>query len=167
MTKTRFSHATCSHPSTKAGRAGCRKQMRDAALGETAVKAATTAKAGVAQTESAPADTSAPGHACTLETDCPVCGGDQTKWPISESTPASDVTTDDAAEGVASVEPTEITRETWKEHKNTAAQVHVKGVDEPFAAQAVTGWSIKFLQFTDAEGKRQQIPASTVERVTV
>ncbi|WP_328770452.1 hypothetical protein [Streptomyces sp. NBC_00286] len=63
--------------------------------------------------------------------------------------------------------PVEITPETWRGHKETPAQVCVKGVEQPFAAQAVTGCSIKFLQFTDTEGERQRIPASTVERVTV
>ncbi|MFI6061200.1 hypothetical protein [Streptomyces sp. NPDC051286] len=132
MTKARFSHAACEHPSTKAGRAGCRKAMRDAAMGKTTESAAKAAapKAGVAQAESAPAE------------------GTQIV-----STPAA--------------EPIEVTRETWKDNKGKAASVYVKGVEEPFAAQGVTGWSIKFLQFTDADGKRQQIPASTVERVTV
>lgn len=130
MTRERFSHAACTHPSTKAGRAGCRKAMRAAALGESAAKP-TAQKAGVAQAETDP--TTAPEK--------------------TETAPAAG--------------PVEITRETWKEHKGQAASVYVKGVDEPFAAQGVTGWSIKFLQFTDAEGKRQQIPASTIERVTV
>ncbi|MFF3874738.1 hypothetical protein [Streptomyces sp. NPDC001978] len=42
MTRQRFDHSQCDHPSTKAGRAGCRKKMRDAALGETAAAKAAT-----------------------------------------------------------------------------------------------------------------------------
>ncbi|AWW38779.1 hypothetical protein DN051_20665 [Streptomyces cadmiisoli] len=85
--------------------------------------------------------------------------------PADESTPAVQVET--APGTPAAAGPVEITPDTWRDHKDAAALVHINGVAEPFAAQCITGWSIKFLQFTDAEGKRQRIPASTVERVTV
>ncbi|MFE3860952.1 hypothetical protein ACFXPT_10985 [Streptomyces goshikiensis] len=61
----------------------------------------------------------------------------------------------------------EVTPDTWRDHTNKPASIFVAGVEEPFAAQAITGYSIKFLQFTDSDGKRQRIAATTVERVTV
>ncbi|MCX4763250.1 hypothetical protein OG562_20210 [Streptomyces sp. NBC_01275] len=89
----------------------------------------------------------------------------EAKSATAKSEKAGVAQTEPAAAPVAA--PVEITSETWKEHKGTAASIFVKGVEEPFAAQSITGWSIKFLQFNDADGKRQQIPVSTVERVTV
>lgn len=133
MTKTRFSHAACQHPSTKAGRAACRKALRAAAA---------------PQTESA----SKPATAAAAKKDPTKKAASETPAPV-ETAPAA--------------EPVEINSDTWREHKDKAASVYINGVAEPFAAQCITGWSIKFLQFTDSEGKRQRIPASTVERVTV
>ncbi|MBW1600399.1 hypothetical protein [Streptomyces sp. JJ38] len=141
MTKTRFSHAQCEHPSTKAARAKCRKEMRGEAVAASAPKpvAVTPAKKD-------------PRKAAK---------------PASVETPAEGVATVETIETAPAAEPTEITPDTWRDHKDAAALVHINGVAEPFAAQCITGWSIKFLQFTDAEGKRQRIPASTVGRVTV
>lgn len=143
MTRERFSHAACQHPSTKAGRAACRKALRAAAEPAAPAKAATP-KPGTAKKD--PRKTAAPAKV---------------------ETPAEGVATDDTVETAPAVEPVEINSDTWREHKDKAASVYINGVAEPFAAQCITGWSIKFLQFTDSEGKRQRIPASTVERVTV
>lgn len=57
MTRQHFDHSNCEHPSTKAGRAACRKTMRAEALGETAAKAPTagTAKKAPAEPAAAPA----------------------------------------------------------------------------------------------------------------
>lgn len=144
MTKTRFSHAACEHPSTKAARAKCRKEMR----GE-AVAASTPKPVAVTPTKKKdPRKAAAPK-------------------PATVETPAEGVSSADTPETPAAAEPVEITPDTWRDHKDKAASVYINGVAEPFAAQCITGWSIKFLQFTDAEGKRQRIPASTVERVTV
>jgi hypothetical protein len=147
MTKTRFSHAACEHPSTKAARAKCRKEMRGEAVAASAPKP-------VAVTPTKKKDprkvAAKPAAVVTVETPT-----------ADESAPAVQ------AETVPAAEPVEITPDTWRDHKDTAALVHINGVAEPFAAQCITGWSIKFLQFTDSEGKRQRIPASTVERVTV
>ncbi|MFE1206805.1 hypothetical protein ACFW5V_34545 [Streptomyces sp. NPDC058762] len=141
MTKTRFSHAACDHASTKAARAKCRKEMR----GE-AVAASTPKPVAVTPTKKKdPRKVTAKPAA--VET-------------TPESAPAQ-------PETPAAAGPVEITPDTWRDHKDKAALVHINGVAEPFAAQCITGWSIKFLQFTDSEGKRQRIPASTVERVTI
>lgn len=149
MTRERFSHAECAHPSTKAGRAGCRKQMRDAAMGKTTESAAKAAapKPGTAKKDPRKA---APVVAVETTESAPAENADA----AAVETPAAEVTR-------------EINADTWREHKDKAANVYINGVAEPFAAQCITGWSIKFLQFTDSEGKRQRIPASTVERVTV
>ncbi|MDH2394087.1 hypothetical protein QCN29_36200 [Streptomyces sp. HNM0663] len=150
MTKTRFSHAQCEHPSTKAARAKCRKEMR----GEAVASAASTPKP-VAVTPTKKKD---PRKAATAV-------------PAKVETPADETTPESApavqTETAPAAEPVEITPDTWRDHKDKAASVYINGVAEPFAAQCITGWSIKFLQFTDSEGKRQRIPASTVERVTV
>ncbi|MEU2434024.1 hypothetical protein ABZ611_31835 [Streptomyces sp. NPDC007861] len=145
MTKPRFSHAACSHPSTKAGRAGCRKAMRAAALGETAEQKAAAPK---------PVAKKDPRKAA------PVVAVETTESAPAENAEAAPVETPAA-------EPIEINADTWKDHRDQAASVYINGVAEPFAAQCITGWSIRFLQFTDSEGKRQRIPASTVERVTI
>lgn len=151
MTKTRFSHAACEHPSTKAARAKCRKEMRGEAVAASAPKPVAvtpTKKKDPRKVAAAPK----PAAVVTVET------------------PTADVVTNDvsnAAPETAPAGPVEITPDTWRDHKDAAALVHINGVAEPFAAQCITGWSIKFLQFTDAEGKRQRIPASAVERVTV
>ncbi|MFM9641526.1 hypothetical protein [Streptomyces turgidiscabies] len=63
-------------------------------------------------------------------------------------------------------EPVEVTRETWREFKEQRVTVHVVGVEEPFTNLELTGWSIKLLQFKDAEGKSHRLPATTVEKVT-
>lgn len=150
MTRERFSHAACTHPSTKAGRAGCRKAMRDAAMGKTTESAAKAAapKAGTAKKDPRKA-------APVVAVETPA---DESATP--EKTETAPVETPTAA-------PVEINADTWREHKDKAASVYINGVAEPFAAQCITGWSIKFLQFTDSEGKRQRIPASTIEKVTV
>ncbi|GAA0671549.1 hypothetical protein GCM10009535_59090 [Streptomyces thermocarboxydovorans] len=141
MTKTRFSHAQCEHPSTKAARAKCRKEMRGEAVAASAPKpvAVTPTKKKDPRKVAAPV--------------------------VAVETPAEGVASDDTPETAPAAEPTEITPDTWRDHKDKAASVYINGVAEPFAAQCITGWSIKFLQFTDSEGKRQRIPASTVERV--
>ncbi|MFD5650971.1 hypothetical protein [Streptomyces sp. NPDC127039] len=144
MTKTRFSHAACQHPSTKAARAKCRKEMRGEAV------AVTTPKP-VAVTPTNKKDPRKVAAAPKVET----------------TTAADESATDAPVETAPAAEPVEINSDTWRDHKDTAASVYINGVAEPFAAQCITGWSIKFLQFTDSEGKRQRIPASTVERVTV
>ncbi|MEU3264432.1 hypothetical protein [Streptomyces bacillaris] len=145
MTKTLFSHAACDHASTKAARAKCRKEMR----GDAVASAASTPKpVAVTPTKKKdPRKVAAASEPAAVET-------------TPESAPAQ-------PETPAAAGPVEITPDTWRDHKDAAALVHINGVAEPFAAQCITGWSIKFLQFTDSEGKRQRIPASTVERVTV
>lgn len=143
MAKTRFSHAACDHASTKAARAKCRKEMR----GE-AVAAVTPKPVAVTPTKKKdPRKAAAP--------------------VVAVETPAEGVSTTHPVETAPAAEPVEINSDTWRDHKDKAASVYINGVAEPFAAQCITGWSIKFLQFTDSEGKRQRIPASTVERVTV
>ncbi|WP_339152563.1 hypothetical protein WID27_17930 [Streptomyces sp. F41] len=153
MTKTRFSHAACEHPSTKAARAKCRKEMR----GEAVASAASTPKP-VAVTPTKKKD---PRKVAAASKPAPV------ETPAVETTPDSAPTQPETPAAASPMAPQEITPDTWRDHKDAAALVHINGVAEPFAAQCITGWSIKFLQFTDAEGKRQRIPASTVERVTV
>ncbi|MFI8296821.1 hypothetical protein ACIGCZ_12815 [Streptomyces nigra] len=145
MTKTRFSHAACDHASTKAARAKCRKEMRGEAVAASAPKP-------VAVTPTKKKD---PRKVAAAPKPAPV------------ETPADGVPTTHPVETAPAAGPVEITPDTWRDHKDKAASVYINGVAEPFAAQCITGWSIKFLQFTDAEGKRQRIPASTVERVTV
>jgi hypothetical protein len=73
------------------------------------------------------------------------------------------------ADGVANretIEPQEVTRETWREFKDQRVTVHVVGVEEPFSNLELTGWSIKLIQFKDAEGKSHRLPVTTVEKVT-
>ncbi|MGW1398474.1 hypothetical protein ACWCRF_07280 [Streptomyces sp. NPDC002405] len=146
MTKTRFDHSQCEHPSTKAGRAGCRKKMRDAAMGKTTESApkAAAPKPGTAKKD--PRKVAAP--------------------VVADETPAEGVATDDTPETAPAAEPTEVTRETWREFKEHRVTVHVVGVEEPFANLELTGWSIKLIQFKDAEGKSHRLPATTVEKVT-
>ncbi|MEV4879323.1 hypothetical protein OHB31_18745 [Streptomyces microflavus] len=151
MTKTRFSHAACDHASTKAARAKCRKEMR----GEAVASAASTPKP-VAVTPTKMKDPRKVAAALKVES-----------APAVETPTADESAPAVQTETVPAAEPVEITPDTWRDHKDAAALVHINGVAEPFAAQCITGWSIKFLQFTDSEGKRQRIPASTVERVTV
>lgn len=145
MTRERFSHAACQHPSTKAGRAACRKQMRDAAMGKTesAAKAATP-KAGTAKKD--------PRKAAPV---------------VAVETPADETAAPEKAETAPAAEPVEVTRETWREFKEQRVTVHVVGVEEPFTNLELTGWSIKLVQFKDAEGKSHRLPATTVEKVTV
>lgn len=157
MTRERFSHAACTHPSTKAGRAGCRKAMRDAAMGKTTESAARAAAPMKAPAKKDPRKAAVSAAAEIAEVIV---------------TEADENATDEEIElaildAEHEAEPIEINSDTWREHKDKAASVYINGVAEPFAAQCITGWSIKFLQFTDSEGKRQRIPASTVERVTI
>lgn len=146
MTKTRFSHAACDHASTKAARAACRKQMRGEAVASTVTApkpvAVTPAKKDprkVAAKPAAPVETPADETAPAAE-------------PI-ETAPAADLQ--------------EVTRETWREFKEQRVTVHVVGVEEPFSNLELTGWSIKLIQFKDADGKSHRLPATTVEKVTV
>ncbi|MER6325794.1 hypothetical protein [Streptomyces coelicoflavus] len=148
MTKTRFSHAACDHASTKAARAKCRKEMRGEAVASTV-----TAPKPVAVTPTKKKDPRKVAAAPVVAVET-----------APESAPTADA---EKVEKPAAAGPVEITPDTWRDHKDKAASVYINGVAEPFAAQCITGWSIKFLQFTDSEGKRQRIPASTVERVTV
>ncbi|MFE2646069.1 hypothetical protein ACFXDO_26390 [Streptomyces nigra] len=131
MTKTRFSHAACEHPSTKAARAKCRKEMRAAATGE------------VASTPKPVAVT-----------------------PTKKKDPRKVAAKPAADETAPAAEPTEVTRETWREFKDQRVTVHVVGVEEPFSNLELTGWSIKLIQFKDAEGKSHRLPVTTVEKVT-
>lgn len=152
MTRERFSHAACTHPSTKAGRAGCRKAMRDAAMGKTTESAAKAA-APKAGTATAKKDPRKAAPAVTVET------------PADES--AAPVKTETAPVETPAAEPVEVTRETWREFKEQRVTVHVVGVEESFSNLELTGWSIKLIQFKDAEGKSHRLPATTVEKVTV
>ncbi|MGW0750273.1 hypothetical protein [Streptomyces sp. NPDC002587] len=157
MTKARFSHAQCPHPSTKAARAKCRAALRAAAepVAAAALRAGKETKPATAPVVVTPAISPAREETCTkcgeayVTTTPVVIDVDPLCYPC---TPAAAV---------------EITPDNWREHKSQPASVYVVGVAEPFAAQSITGYSIKFLQFTDLEGKRQRIPVSTVERVTV
>ncbi|MFF1292879.1 MULTISPECIES: hypothetical protein [unclassified Streptomyces] len=120
--------------------------MRDAATGkpESAAKAAAP-KAGTAKKDPRKA-----APVAAVETPA-----DETPAPV-ESAPTA-----------PAAEPQEVTRETWREFKEQRVTVHVVGVEEPFTNLELTGWSIKLVQFTDAEGKSHRLPATTVERVTV
>ncbi|MFD9077541.1 hypothetical protein [Streptomyces erythrochromogenes] len=153
MTTARFSHSQCPHPSTKVARAKCRAALRAAAepVAAAALKAATE-KPVAAVT---PAVSPAREETCTKCSEAYVT----TAPEAVEVDPLCDDCT--APAGI------EITPETWRDHTNKPASIYVAGVEEPFAAQSITGYSIKFLQFTDSDGKRQRIAATTVERVTV
>ncbi|MEU2830173.1 hypothetical protein ABZ667_16110 [Streptomyces lavendulae] len=166
MTTARFSHSQCPHPSTKAARAACRAALRAAAA-----PADTASKAKVAVAASAAAETApAAAVAVAREETCTKCSEAYVTTapevidvdPLCDDCTTSDVVTNDAA--TSSVE---ITTDTWREHKDKPASIYVVGVEESIAAQSITGYSIKFLQFTDSDGKRQRIAATTVERVTV
>lgn len=149
MTKTHFSHAACEHPSTKAARAKCRKEMR----GE-AVAASTPKPVAVTPTKKKdPRKVAAAPKPAAVET------------PADETTPESAPAMQ--AETAPAAEPTEVTRETWREFKDQRVTVHVVGVEEPFSNLELTGWSIKLIQFKDAEGKSHRLPVTTVEKVTV
>ncbi|MGD6762241.1 hypothetical protein ACOKM5_25250 [Streptomyces sp. BH097] len=67
MTRSHFDHTACLHPKTKAGRATCRREMRAAALGDTASKP-TTPQAGVAQKTPTKKTTTAPAKAPAKKT---------------------------------------------------------------------------------------------------
>lgn len=149
MTRERFSHAACTHPSTKAGRAACRKQMRDAAMGKTTESAA---KAAAPKSGTAKKDPRKAAPVAAVETTEPTTAAEKTETAPVE-TPAA--------------ESVEVTRETWREFKEQRVTVHVVGVEEPFTNLELTGWSIKLIQFKDAEGKSHRLPATTVEKVTV
>ncbi|MFM9604189.1 hypothetical protein ACKI1T_30535 [Streptomyces turgidiscabies] len=84
--------------------------------------------------------------------------------PAAEKTETAPVENADAAPAAEAVE---VTRETWREFKEQRVTVHVVGVAEPFTNLELTGWSIKLIQFKDAEGKSHRLPATTVEKVTV
>ncbi|MFD5509454.1 hypothetical protein ACFWIB_16965 [Streptomyces sp. NPDC127051] len=153
MTTARFSHSQCPHPSTKAARAKCRAALRAAAepVAAAALKAATEK----------PVAAVTPAVAVAREETCTKCS----EAYVTTVPEAADV--DPLCDDCTAPAGIEITPETWREHKDKPASVYLVGVEEPVAAQQLTGWSIKFLQFTDAEGKRQRIESSTVERVTV
>lgn len=156
MTTARFSHNQCPHPSTKAARAKCRAALRAAAgPADSASKAKTTRPVVVVPPAAEkPAATEAREETCTKCAEAYVT----TAAEVIDVDPLCD----NCTPGV------EITPETWRQHKDTPASIYLVGVAEPIAAQAITGWSIKFLQYTDADGKRlQRIEAFTVERVTV
>lgn len=147
MTKTRFSHAACTHPSTKAGRAACRKALRAAAE-----PAAPSTPKPVAITPTKKKDPrKVAAKPAPVET------------PTAETAPAVQA----EPETAPTAEPQEVTRETWREFKEQRVTVHVVGVAEPFSNLELTGWSIKLIQFKDAEGKSHRLPATTVEKVTV
>ncbi|MFE3016628.1 hypothetical protein [Streptomyces sp. NPDC059256] len=150
MTKTRFSHTTCDHSSTKAARAKCRKEMR----GE-AVASNVTAPKPVAVTPTKKKD---PRKVAAAPKPAPV------ETPTAETAPA--VPTQQTPEAAPAADPVEVTRETWREFKEQRVTVHVVGVEEPFTDLELTGWSIKLVQFTDADGKSHRLPATTVEKVT-
>lgn len=152
MTKARFSHAACTHPSTKAGRAACRKALRAAAEPVAASKS-TEPKAGTAKKAAAKKDPRKAAPAVAVET------------PADES--AAPEKTETAPVETPAAEPVEVTRETWREFKEQRVTVHVVGVEEPFSNLELTGWSIKLIQFKDADGKSHRLPATTVEKVTV
>ncbi|MFF9979868.1 hypothetical protein [Streptomyces erythrochromogenes] len=161
MTTARFSHSQCPHPSTKAARAKCRAALRAAAAPANEalkVKAAKSPVAVAAAPETAPAPV-----VVAREETCTKCG-EAYVTTAPEAVDVDPLCDPCAAPAESAVE---ITPETWREHKDQSARIYVAGVEEPFEAVCITGYSIKFLQFTDAEGKRQRIPASTVERVTV
>ncbi|MFJ3927943.1 hypothetical protein [Streptomyces sp. NPDC090022] len=163
MTKARFSHAQCPHPSTKVARAKCRAALRAAAAPADTASKAKAEKSPVAVVAAA-AETAPAPVAVAREETCGKCG------EAYVTTAAESIDVDplcDPCVAALSGAAVEITPETWRDHKDKPASIYVAGVEEPFEAQCITGYSIKFLQFTDAEGKRQRIPASTVERVTV
>ncbi|MEU9067339.1 hypothetical protein AB0D60_10670 [Streptomyces sp. NPDC048306] len=149
MTKTRFSHAACDHASTKAARAKCRKEMRGEAVASTVA-----APKPVAVTPTKKKDprkvAAAPKPAAVVTVETPTA---------DESAPAQPKTP-------APAEPQEVTRETWRDFKDQRVTVHVVGVEEPFTNLELTGWSIKLIQFKDAEGKSHRLPVTTVEKVT-
>ncbi|MFD9616676.1 hypothetical protein ACFWB2_05195 [Streptomyces virginiae] len=153
MTNARFSHTACEHPSTKAARAKCRAALRAAAepVAAAALKAATEKSVAAVTPAVSPA----------REETCTKCS----EAYVTTAPEAVDV--DPLCDNCTASAGIEITPETWRDHTNKPASIYVAGVEEPVAAQQLTGWSIKFLQFTDVEGKRQRIESSTVERVTV
>lgn len=138
MTKTRFSHAQCEHPSTKAARAKCRKEMRAAATGEVA---STPKPVAVTPTKKNPRKAAAPVVAV--------------EPPADASAPAADA---EKVETAPAAELTEVTRETWREFKDQRVTVHVVGVEEPFTNLELIGWSIRLIQFKDAEASRTACP---------
>lgn len=163
MTTARFSHAQCPHPSTKAARAKCRAALRAAAApADTASKA----KADKPRVAASPATETAPAAPVAVARE-EVCGkcGEAYVTTAPESIDVDPLC--DPCVSALSDAAVEVTPDTWRDHTNKPASIFVVGVEEPFAAQAITGYSIKFLQFVDAEGAKRRIPATTVERVTV
>ena len=131
----------CEHPKTKAGRAACRKALRAAATGEVA-----STPEPVAVTPTKKKDPRKVATATFAKVERPA---------------------DDKTETAPAAEPVEVTRETWREFKEQRVTVHVVGVEEPFTNLELTGWSIKLIQFKDAEGKSHRLPVTTIEKVTV